>query len=362
MANVVAWTDAPDVIEPIAAALRAGDVVVLPTESGYEAAALATDAEAVRRLAKFIQPEEPPALALGNAREAFDWLPYLRGAGVRLPRTFWPGPLTLMSSAGVESGLARRLPEAVRSFLVRDRSLAVRLPDVAWTGVLNRALGGPLVIAPLPGWPTQVGDIPDPERFDLIVDAGPSAFIKPASVVRAWPRHIEVLREGALARQDLQEASRCRIVFVCTGNTCRSPLAQALCSKLLADTLGCAPGQLSERGYAVQSAGLAAHAGNPATLEAATIAREHGADLSGHVSQPLSHELIAQADRLYAMTASHLYLLHSLRLTVGPAPQPLSPAGEDIEDPIGCPEEVYRVCAQQILDVLRQRLPELLEA
>jgi protein-tyrosine-phosphatase/tRNA A37 threonylcarbamoyladenosine synthetase subunit TsaC/SUA5/YrdC len=336
--------------------------VVLPTESGYEAAALATNPEAVRQLAQFVEAEEPPAVALGNAHEAFDWLPHLRGAGVRLPRTFWPGPLTLVSAAGVKSGLARRLPESVRLFLIRDGSLAVRLPDSAWTGVLNRAVAGPLVIAPLSGWPTQVNEITEPERFDLIVDAGPSAFIKPPSVVRAWQRDIEVLREGALARADLLEASRCRIVFVCTGNTCRSPLAQALCGKLLADTLGCEPDQVSERGYCLQSAGLAAHAGNPATLEAATIATEHGADLSGHVSQPLTHELVAQADRIYAMTASHLYLLHSLRLPVGPTPQPLSPAGEDIEDPIGCPEEVYRVCAQQILDVLRQRLPELLEA
>jgi protein-tyrosine phosphatase len=262
----------------------------------------------------------------------------------------------------VQFGLARRLPASVRSFLVHDGSLALRLPDIAWTGVLNRALGGPLILAPLPGWPTQARDIAEPDRFDLIVDAGPSAFIKPPSVVRAWQRNIDVLREGALARDDLLEASRCRIVFVCTGNTCRSPLAQALCRKLLADTLGCEPSQLGERGYAVQSAGLAAHAGNPAALEAATIATEHGADLSGHVSQPLSHELVAQADRIYAMTASHLYLLHSLRLAVGPTPQPLSPAGEDIDDPIGCPEEVYRVCAQQILNVLRQRLPELMEA
>jgi protein-tyrosine phosphatase len=362
MANILAWTDVADVIEPIASALRAGDVVVLPTESGYEAAALATDQGAVRRLAEIVEPEEPPAIALGNALEAFDWLPYLRGAGVRLPRTFWPGPLTLLSAAGVQSGLARGLPESVRSFLVRDRSLALRLPDIAWTGVLNRAVGAPLILAPLLGWPTQVSDIAEAERFDLIVDAGPSAFIKPPSVVRAWQRDIEVLREGALARQDLEEASRCRIVFVCTGNTCRSPLAQALCTRLLADTLGCEPGQLGEHGYSVQSAGLAAHPGNPATVEAATIATEHGADLSGHVSQPLTHELVAQADRIYAMTASHLYLLHSLRLKQGPMPQPLSPTGDDIEDPIGCPEEVYRACAQQILEVLRQRLPELLEA
>lgn len=345
------------------ARLRDGGLVALPTEAGYEAAASALHAEAVAELCEIGVRHEPPALVLAQAAEAFDWLPRLRGAAVRLARRGWPGPLVLASDAGVMAGLAVRLPSEVRENLLGTGSLALRAPDHDCVASTLRALGGPMAVAPLPGFPQETSRIQaGRDRLALILDAGASSFVKPPSVVRAGPRSCTLVREGALAWDDLVEASRCHVLFVCTGNTCRSPLAQALCTKLLADTLGCAPAELPERGFRVQSAGLAAMMGNAATPEAALIAREHGGDLANHASQPLTHELIAQADRLFAMTASHLYLLHSLRLAVGPAVQLLSPAGEDIEDPIGAGEEVYRTCAGQILDALRERLPELLEA
>src|SRR6516165_10637865 len=111
---------------------------------------------------------------------------------------------------------------------------------------------------------------------------------------------------------NMAENFNCHILFVCTGNTCRSPLAQALCARLLADRLGCEPADLPARGFFVQSAGLAAMIGAEATPEAAAIAREHGADLSGHKSQPLTLDLLAQTDLLFAMTEAHLHILTSL--------------------------------------------------
>src|SRR5207247_9482608 len=119
---------------------------------------------------------------------------------------------------------------------------------------------------------------------------------------------------------DLHAAHPCHIVFLCTGNTCRSPLAEALCKTLLSAKLGCAPADLLAHGFRVQSAGLAAGLGNPATFEAAAIAQQYGADLSGHSSQPLSLELLSHADRIFTMTWSHLGLLHSLRVPAGPKP------------------------------------------
>jgi L-threonylcarbamoyladenylate synthase len=363
MANLITWTDdRPSICAEIAARLSAGAVVALPTEAGYEGAASALRPEAVAELVKRAGAEELPALVVGQSAEVFDWLPYLRGAGLRALRVGWPGPLTLVADAGVAAGLAQRLPGAVRATLIKNGALALRCPDHAWVVPVVHALAAPVVLAPLPGFPQEAGAIRARDRFDLIVDGGPAAFLKPAAVVRAEGRGLRVLRDGAIARQDLEEASRCRLLFVCTGNTCRSPLAQGLCSRLLADTLGCEPAELAARGFRVQSAGLAAMMGSAATPEAVAIAAEHGADLAGHHSQPLSFELIAQADRLFAMTLGHLSMLHSLRLTVGPVPQLLSAAGADIDDPIGGSEEVYRLCAAQIREALRQRLPELQEA
>src|SRR5207253_3189276 len=108
---------------------------------------------------------------------------------------------------------------------------------------------------------------------------------------------------------EIEEAAPCRIVFVCTGNTCRSPLAEGLCRQLLADHLRCAAEELGKRGFCVQSAGLAAMIGAEATPEAVAAAAELGADLTGHGSRPLTIEMLLQADRLFAMTASHLRML-----------------------------------------------------
>src|SRR5207244_2128934 len=110
----------------------------------------------------------------------------------------------------------------------------------------------------------------------------------------------------------------CLILFVCTGNTCRSPLAEVLCKKLLAEQLGCLPEELPRYGFIVLSAGLAALSGGEAAPEAIETARELGADLRGHSSRPLTSRLVAQADYLIAMTHSHLLALASQFNGIGP--------------------------------------------
>ena len=150
-----------------------------------------------------------------------------------------------------------------------------------------------------------------------------------------------------------------RVLFVCTGNTCRSPMAEALLKRLLADRLGCAPAELPERGFLVQSAGLSTMMGAPASADAIAAVAALGADLSGHCSQPLSLELLL-ADHIFAMTYSHLEMLTGLGLEGMPTPQLLSPGGDDVFDPIGAEPEVYRACAETIWAHLQKRLPEIL--
>lgn len=89
-----------------------------------------------------------------------------------------------------------------------------------------------------------------------------------------------------------------RILFVCTGNTCRSPMAEVIARKLL-----------DERGWEhveVGSAGVAATRGLPASDGAVVAARREGLDLSDHSSTPLTDREIDAADLILAMTPSHL--------------------------------------------------------
>lgn len=148
------------------------------------------------------------------------------------------------------------------------------------------------------------------------------------------------------------------ILFVCTGNTCRSPLAAALCRRLLAERLGCDVSELPARGFTVESAGLAAVPGVPATPEAVAVAAELGADLAGHLSRPLYPEALAAASDVLAMTHGHAMALAFRYPGLGPPARLLGES--DLDDPIGGDLTLYRACAAAIHAQLRRHLAEWL--
>jgi protein-tyrosine phosphatase len=147
------------------------------------------------------------------------------------------------------------------------------------------------------------------------------------------------------------------ILFVCTGNTCRSPMAEALCKRMLADRLGCDPADLPSRGFTVSSAGIAAWPGDEASPPAVTIAPEFGIDLSAHGSRPVNPELLVTATDVVAVTRAHAAALAARFPGVGPTPVVLG--GEtDLNDPIGGDVEDYRACARAIREHLERLVPE----
>ncbi len=154
-------------------------------------------------------------------------------------------------------------------------------------------------------------------------------------------------------------AVRRSILFVCTGNTCRSPMAEVLCRKLLADRLGCSPNEVESRGFVVRSAGVAAFPGDDPSGPAVEVVQEFGADLGNHRSRPVHEEMLRDATDVLAMTRGHAAALMMRFPGVGPTPQLL--CGEfDLGDPIGGDVELYRDCAREIVRGLERFLPEWL--
>lgn len=92
------------------------------------------------------------------------------------------------------------------------------------------------------------------------------------------------------------------VLFVCTGNTCRSPMAQGLFQAATKD----------REDFTVASAGVAAYPGSPVSSETRTLLKARGVALDGFESQPVSEELVDQATHVFAMTVSHLQALVSL--------------------------------------------------
>lgn len=156
-----------------------------------------------------------------------------------------------------------------------------------------------------------------------------------------------------------------RVLFVCTGNTCRSSLAEGLMKSLL-DGLGPESGPGRGR-IEVLSAGTAAYTGDPASPHAVEAAAEMGIDLSAHRSRRLSLELLDTADLVLTMTSAHKRAvlaafpeLEGRVLTLKEAAGSAAGGpGSDISDPFGGSLEVYRRTAAEIEKYLRQILPKL---
>ncbi len=250
--------DARDVVHRAVQALSEGQLIALPTETVYGLAASACRADAVARLVqvKGRDEKQPFTLAIKSAEEAPDFVPDMSPLARRLARRCWPGPVTIVVDNEHQEGLTKQLPREVRQLVAPNGTIGLRVPANDMSQDVLRMLTGPIVLtsANRSGAPAAVTAQEVVEALNgdvaMVLDDGPCRYGQPSSVVRIKNNHLEMLREGVVGEATLRRLAGVMVLFVCTGNTCRSPMAELLMRHSLAKCLKCNADALEEqRGF-----------------------------------------------------------------------------------------------------------------
>ncbi len=295
----------PDIsrMREVARASRAGKVVAFPTETVYGIGG-AMSAPGIEAALDGIKKREPGKYYSYHiaSSEMLEMLGVKRTPEMRfLAKRFWPGPLTMIlpTKTGEKAG--------------------VRFPQSKITCALITSAGEPFL-----GTSANISGQPSAKtaqevfntlggQLDYIIDGGPAEIGQDSTIVDLTGAAPVLVRKGAMASEietcleNIRNGRfpRKKILFVCTGNSCRSPMAAGLLEAML-----------RRKGLEIQievsSCGIGARSGASATTEAQLVMKNREINIEDHRSRPCTREDMLAADVIFAMSAEHFSFITGL--------------------------------------------------
>ena len=344
-----------------------GQLVGFPTETVYGIACrVKENCLALLNRLKSRPADKFYTLHIGRLTDLKKYVPSITLRAKKLVDKYWPGPLTIIFELN-ENDIKRQkriIETDVFDNLYKSNSIGIRYPDNPVALALLQHIENP-VVAPSANTTGQQPAIEASQVFEafsgqipLILDGGPCKYKTSSTVVKIGKNNLQVLRESVFSKAQIEEFSTVQLLFVCTGNSCRSPMAEGFCKKYLAEKLNCTVDQLRKKGYKTLSAGTMGIIGLAASSEAIVACAAMGIDITKHRSTGLTKELIENSDIIFAMTNGHLHDVLEL------APQAkdkcfLLAKQREIADPIGQGQNIYFESAQLIRSAVKERIEEL---
>jgi tRNA threonylcarbamoyl adenosine modification protein (Sua5/YciO/YrdC/YwlC family) len=335
----------PERILEAARIVHEGGLVVFPTETVYGIAVDCSNPVAMKRLREVKRRSEgkPFSIMIGQKELVRNYTSYEDPKLFKLIDRYWPGPLTVIVPTGqAEETIGIRIP---------DHSVALKL-------VLNAHCTIAAPSANFEGNPppcTCEEAMRDLDGLvDLALDSGAVDIGTASTIVDFCKVKPTVVRDGVITQEDVDRVIQTKqILFVCTGNSCRSVMAEYLFRHMMKD----------RQDIVVSSAGTGVIFQTSASQEALNVLREKGIDAGGHLSQPVTNMLLKRSDIIFVMTRSQraqvlervpgvekrVYLLGEFQSQVI-----RRESDQDIVDPIGKSHMEYQHCRDMILECLEK--------